>query len=288
VTPGDKLVYLTPTGQTATQTPTGSDSCTIDATGGYQQVTYTEIESLVFGGDVVVNGTDFDDHIVVTATGEASGSYVVWTDSGSGFVAGPTIGFAGLTKLTFNGLAGDDVMTIAYDAAATKFLNPQYGVFFHGGTQTNDGNRLTVLDPALYGNMLGDTLQVFAPAGETADRITHRLDPASVPADGMDGLITIEDVSGMTDGATTISYTGLEPVLDAMPAVDRVFNFTAGAETVVLQAGGDGGLANKIGSDLSESVSFNNPSGSLTIDTTSGSGADTINIQGVWHRFHGR
>ena len=61
---------------------------------------------------MVVNGTGYDDHMLVTATGEDTGSYVVWTDSGSGFVAGPTVNFAGLTKLTFNGLAGDDVLTI--------------------------------------------------------------------------------------------------------------------------------------------------------------------------------
>ena len=286
VTPGDQLIYQTPVGQTGTQTPTGSDSGTIDATGGYQRVTYTEIESLVFGGDVVVVGTGFDDHIIVTATGEDAGSYVVWTDSGSGFVAGPTVGFAGLTKLTFNGLAGDDVMTIAYDPAATKFLNPQYGVFFHGGTQVNDGNRLTALDPVLYADLLGDTLQVFAPAGESADKITHRLDPASVPAEGHDGLITIEDVSGMTDGASTISYTGLEPVLDAMPAVDRAFNFMADAEIVTLTRPGQGGLANKIGSSLSETISFDSPTGSLTIDVTPGSGADVIQVEGVAAGFN--
>ena len=67
---------------------TGPDSGYIDATGGYQRVTYDEIETLVFGGDVVVNGTGDDDHMIVTATGEDSGSYVVWTDCGSGFVAG--------------------------------------------------------------------------------------------------------------------------------------------------------------------------------------------------------
>ncbi|MCL4202554.1 MAG: autotransporter-associated beta strand repeat-containing protein, partial [Pirellulaceae bacterium] len=279
VTPGDRLIYQTPSGQTATQHVIDADSGYITATGGYKQVNYDEIESLVFGGDVVVNGTGFDDHIVVTATGEDSGSFVVWTDSGSGFVAGPTVGFAGLTKLTFNGLAGDDVMTIDYDPAATKFLNPQHGVFFHGGTQNNNGNRLT----ALYAGLLGDTLQVFAPVGESADKITHRLDP--VGADGHVGLITIEDTPGMTDGVTTISYTGLEPVLDAVPAVDREFHFTAGAETVTLTQPGQGGLANKIGSDLSETVSFNNPSGSLTIDTTAGSGSDTINIQGLASGF---
>ncbi|HPM84758.1 MAG TPA: hypothetical protein PLF81_28830, partial [Candidatus Anammoximicrobium sp.] len=280
VTPGDKLVFLTPAGQTATQTVNGPDSGTIDATGGYQQVTYTEIESLAFGGDVVINGTGDDDHMIVTATGEDSGSYVVWTDFGSGFVAGPTVGFAGLTKLTFNGLAGDDVLTIAYDPAATQFLNPQSGVFFNGGSQVNDGNALTPIDADLR----GDTLQVFAPAGETADTITHRLDPASVPADGNNGLITIADASGMSDGSTTIVYSGLEPVLDAMPAVDRVFDFTAGAETVTLSAPGDGGLANWIGSDLSEKTSFNNPSGSLTVDVIPAghtAGADAVSVEGL-------
>jgi len=109
--------------------------------------------------------------------------------------------------------------------------------------------------------------------------VTHRLDPASVPADGNDGLITIADASGMTDGSTTIAYTGLEPVLDAMPAVDRVFTFTAGAESVTLSTPGDGSLANKIDSTLSEATSFNNPAGSLTVNLTNDS--DTLDVQSL-------
>jgi trimeric autotransporter adhesin len=274
VSPGDTLVYLTPAGQTATQTVTGADSGQIDSTGGYQTVTYQGIETLVFGGDVVVNGTGDDDHMIVTATGPDSGSYVVWTDSGSGFVAGPTVHFTGLTKLTFNGLGGDDVLTIGYAAGANFLFAPGEGVFFHGGGQNNDGNALT----ATYSNLRGDTLRLLAPDNKMAATVTHRLDPAGV--DGHAGLITIADPS-IAGGSTVIAYTGLEPVLDGLAAADRVFQFTAGAETVTLQASGDGGLDNRIGSDLSETVSFNNPSGSLSIETTATSGADAIWIQGV-------
>ena len=71
-----------------------------------------------------------------------------------------------------------------------------------------------------------------------------------------------------------------------MPAVDRVFNFTAGAETVTLTAPGDGGLANKIGSNLSESGQFQQPHGQPDDQRQCGHGADAIRIQGVAAGFN--
>ena len=157
--PGDKLIYQTPSGQTATQTVTGPDSGYIDATGGYQRVNYDEIETLVFGGDVVVNGTGDDDHMIVTAT--RRGQRQLRGLDGlrvRDFVAGPTVDFAGLTKLTFNGLAGDDVLTINQPAA--RFPEPaSTGSCSTAGTQVNNGNRLT----PTYADLLGDTLQIVGP-----------------------------------------------------------------------------------------------------------------------------
>ena len=66
-------------------------------------------------------------------------------------------------------------------------------------------------------------------------------------------------------------------MLDGTPAVARVFNFTAGAETVTLTQPGDGGLGNKIGTNLSETISFNSPTGADgRRDGRHGSGHDLV------------
>ncbi|WP_145362915.1 choice-of-anchor Q domain-containing protein [Stratiformator vulcanicus] len=85
---------------------------------------------------------------------------------------------------------------------------------------------------------------------------------------------------------STISYTGLEPIDDDLNATDRVFEFTAAAETITLSDDGDANdNESTIDSTLGESVTFINPTDSITIDTTAGSGADTVNIQGVDAQF---
>jgi hypothetical protein len=84
----------------------------------------------------------------------------------------------------------------------------------------------------------------------------------------------------VTSGAQTavVLYTGLEPVSDNLSAADRTFVFNGGAETVTLTDHATATLMT-IDSTLGESVTFPNPSGSLTIRT--GSGDDTLNISSV-------
>jgi len=73
-----------------------------------------------------------------------------------------------------------------------------------------------------------------------------------------------------------IEYTGLEPVTDNLNATDREFTFTGGAETITLS--NLGSEQSNIGSTLSENVTFNNPTSSLTIN--GGTGDDVINVSG--------
>ncbi|MEQ9067257.1 MAG: hypothetical protein RLO18_11055, partial [Gimesia chilikensis] len=84
------------------------------------------------------------------------------------------------------------------------------------------------------------------------------------------------------EGTATITYTGLEPVLDTIAATDRIFSFLGAAETISLTDGGIGGQS-QIDSTLGESVIFTHPTGTLTINTeaSGGSGADTVNLDGV-------
>ncbi len=152
---------------------------------------------------------------------------------------------ASLTNLTINGEGGDDTLTMNYGAAGGFFNLP---VTFNGGGQGGAGDMLVIND-----------------APGTATTVTHTFINAN------DGSVNID--------GTVISYTGLEPVIDNLGAVNRVFDFTGAGETITLDTAGV--LDNQIRSTLGESVDFTNPTATLTILTTSAAGADIVNIEGV-------
>lgn len=109
--------------------------------------------------------------------------------------------------------------------------------------------------------------------GQDANAVRHRF------TNNSDGFVDIDFGGGGFD--STITYTGLEPVIDNLDAANRVFMFTSAmAETITLDAGGT--LDFQIDSTQGESVDFNEPTSSLSIFTTmmGGAGADTINIEG--------
>ncbi|WP_339754852.1 choice-of-anchor D domain-containing protein, partial [uncultured Marinobacter sp.] len=90
------------------------------------------------------------------------------------------------------------------------------------------------------------------------------------------------------EGVATITYTGLEPVLDTIVATNRIFSFLGAAETITLSddAGAGDGIS-LIDSDLGESVAFVHPAGTVTIntETSGGSGVDQVNINAVDSTF---
>ncbi len=114
----------------------------------------------------------------------------------------------------------------------------------------------------------GDSLRIN---GGTAATVTHTFANAS------DGAVAVDFNGGVE---STITYTGLEPILDNLNAAVRVFTFLGGAETITLS---DDGTANDnmslIDSTLGESVTFPNPTAALTINA--GSGIDTVNVDGI-------
>ncbi|MEK7873823.1 MAG: choice-of-anchor Q domain-containing protein, partial [Chloroflexota bacterium] len=79
-------------------------------------------------------------------------------------------------------------------------------------------------------------------------------------------------------GSYAINYTGLEPIIDNLSVTDRVFTFNGGAEPITLSDSGTPGQTT-ISSTASESVTFTNPTNSLTINA--GTGNDIINITDV-------
>lgn len=117
-------------------------------------------------------------------------------------------------------------------------------------------------DPTTGG---GDSLRL---QNGTAETITHTF------VDESTGSVSIQfDAST----STTIQYTGLEPVIDNLGAVDRVFSFTGGSEQISLSDNAVAGdNVNRIDSTLGESVDFINPTNSLTVNA--GSGADQIDL----------
>src|SRR6185503_15696897 len=88
-------------------------------------------------------------------------------------------------------------------------------------------------------------------------------------------FVNAADGSVSIDGYL-ISYAGLEPVTDNLSATSRIFTFTSNAETVTLaDSGAAGDTISTISSTLGESVTFVNPTSSLTVNLTNG--ADVFN-----------
>ncbi|QDU13974.1 Pectinesterase [Gimesia maris] len=256
--PGDSLTYLTPFGEGSTYTPTGADSGTIAATGGFQTVTFDEIETVTLGGSVTVTGTAADDVLTITATSANAGTYQIV----SGGVPGPVVNINSITDFTFNGGDGDDVLIIDNSGiaptAGSDLFNPVDGIFFNGQGNT----------------VVGDSLQIL---GGDATTVEHRF------TNNNDGSIHIDG-----SPTATITYTGLEPIQDDITATDRIFSFLGGAETITLSDDGDvGDGESTIDSDLAESVTFAHPSGTVTINTeaSGGSGADLVQINAVDANF---
>ncbi|WP_197997062.1 hypothetical protein, partial [Gimesia chilikensis] len=104
-------------------------------------------------------------------------------------------------------------------------------------------------------------------------------------------FVSSSDGSIFLDGeaTATITYTGLEPVIDNLVANDRIFSFTGAAETITLSDDiNPADNVSQIDSDLfGEVVTFLNPTNNIIINTevSGGSGADTVDIDGIDANF---
>jgi autotransporter-associated beta strand protein len=160
--------------------------------------------------------------------------------------------YAGLLEalsggVTINGLGGSDNLTVDFTSG---FPTPTGSLTYNGGGGTSDSLTLT--------------------GGGPFSSIVHNFTNAN------DGNVNVD--------GNTINYTGLEPITDNLPAVNRTFNFNGGTETITLSD--DGGASNNksfIDSTAAESVTFVNPSGAMNVNA--GSGDDTVNINGLDSSF---
>ncbi len=154
----------------------------------------------------------------------------------------PASAIAAGGKIIIKGQAGNDSLTVDL----TNDLG--FDVDFQGGSGTSDS--LTLISTT------------------SVTRVTHTL------TNPTDGSVSVQ--INATD-SQTISYTGLEPLTDSLIATDRVFMFNSAAETITLSDAA--GAAMTIGSTLSRSLTFANPTGSLTINA--GTGDDTVTVTSV-------
>ncbi len=170
-----------------------------------------------------------------------AGSSVEVRDTGSTNLLS-SVSLTGLDILTITGSSDADTFTVDFSGGNPV---PAGGITFAGGDPTSG---------------MGDQLVI---TGGSATTVTYNFTNAS------DGSVSVD--------GSTIGYTGLEPVIDNMAAANRVFTFTGGAEMIELTDAT--GANNTIDSTLGESVTFANPTASLTINA--GTGNDMVNITSV-------
>jgi hypothetical protein len=90
---------------------------------------------------------------------------------------------------------------------------------------------------------------------------------------------TGSDAGTITLDGTALSYKGLEPITDNTNTINRVFTGTSSADQIVLKDAASGGMTIESTSGTFESITFNNPTDSLTINA--GAGDDTITVQSL-------
>ncbi|MFN0022201.1 MAG: beta strand repeat-containing protein, partial [Pirellulaceae bacterium] len=150
------------------------------------------------------------------------------------------------SNVQVNTLDGNDLLTV--DSSMVSTGKP---ITFNGGLPSTAGPP-------------GDAMVLSGPG--TFANVKHSFSNAA------DGSVDI--------GGYIIQYFGLEPVTDVLTATTRTFTFTGIGETVTLaDSGAAGDTMSVISSTEGESVTFANPTGTLTINLTNGT--DTLNFNSL-------
>ncbi|MCA8989307.1 MAG: hypothetical protein KDA78_16785, partial [Planctomycetaceae bacterium] len=258
----------------------------------------SDIDILTTPGSVVytVNAGDQADDIDVT-TSATNGVLIINAGGGSDSI---DIAGTGDSPLIFlRGDDGNDLINVADTGSSLSF-----GLDIDGG---NDDDTITIqnIGTALLnvsGDAGNDQINLMnSDASSLSDLFGGADDDTFTVAAGLSGVRVFGDGQGMVgdqlnmtggsftnvtydfdnanDGSinydgSTITYTGLEPITDTTTATNRTFEFNGAEETITLSddSNADDGVS-FIDSTLGESVTFNNPTGLLTINTTTGSGA---------------
>ena len=244
-TPGDTVIYSTPSGQAATLVTGGPDDGTITCTGGYKDVDFDEIELIAIGGEIIVYGSGDDDLLVITATGPYAGTFQLTTDvdgSAGGPIVGPIISFTFATKFSFHGGGGSDELRLIHPSGS--LFIPVLGIIYNGGLGTSlDSDTLTIV-----GGMATDVTYEFT-----------NINDGTIDWDG-----------------TVLTYTGLEPISSTISTTNVTLNYSGVDETIDISDGSGGSTT--VTSTAAETVTFSNPSGTLTVNA--GAGDDVVTLKG--------
>ena len=159
-------------------------------------------------------------------------------------------------KLTINGSDGDDWLRVGSAPGHEPFVFFDIIIEFNGGLG-NDGMSVAGNDVETA------TYSPSTTPGTTGKAGTVVVDATTINFDGLEPL----DVSGMA--ASTVSFLGLDDVVD----VNNGFDFATGTVDAIIVSGTTGGVP------IEDVAFFNN--GSVTIDTTTMDGDDTITVFGA-------
>ncbi len=198
--------------------------------------------------NVVINGTNGDDVLVVTATGPDAGSYVL--------NGGPPVNITGVVTFVFNGTIGNDTFTINNPAGG--LFAPSGGIDFNGGGQAGDNMNLL---------------------GGSASTETYFVGTTTPPIGGGagnngDGLIRY------TGPALDIRFTGLAPIVDTVVVASLTVNSTDVANTIAVT---NGGVAPRlrVAVDAFEPIDFDNKAAVVVNGGDGIAGGDVGDTMGV-------
>lgn len=237
--------------------------------------TSSDVEGGCIASSVNVTGTGGDDTLIVTATGANSGSY--------SFNGGAAVAFSGIPSFTFDGMGGNDTLTINNPAGG--LFAPSGGIDYNGGGQA--GDKLEML-----GGLAGSETYFV---GTTSPPI------GAGPGNNGSGLIRF------TGPNLDLRFTGLAPIVDTVAAASLTVNATDAANTInitnattaprlqiavdafepiefnnktnVFVNGGDGAVGGDV-ADIINITASNVPAALTTLTINGNEGADTVNALG--------
>jgi len=209
------------------------------------------LDQFVVSATPTVTSVSFaDDGSADTITIGPIGTNVEVTVNGNVWIRRPA---SELTTITVNGSGDDDTLIVDLGGLDAS-LGFTADLTFNGNGDGSDN----------------DTLQLI---NGSAANIAYSFANAS------DGTITID--------GSSITYTGLEPILDNLATDHREFTFATTDDMVTLSDDGisDNGLMTLLSVSSSETVTFANPGSSLGIHL--GSGADQLTVLSLDDGFTG-
>ena len=269
---GTDVLNVNAGGNTVEVIFTGPDSGLVTF-GFFPTIEFTGIEevNITNAAGLVVNGTPDDDEFLLRRFDATRLEYILNS-------AAP-VRFLDSLDLIFNGLDGDDTATVDY-------VNGPLGI----GTFTFNGGLGDDVLEVNYRNQdfsnITNVLQIFFNGGADFDTINLLSAGTSINAQTVVHNFTNANAGTIFIDGRGISYTGLNPIIDNLNAVDRQFIFNLQGNVTLGDNGVAGDNVSRISSvGLSETVDFVTPTGSLTVVLAPGFFFNDVTLNGLDSQF---